>query len=265
MDTDHQRRRRASIDARPYVVIMKRPTIKLILSVKSKNWRAEGPDVLEKDEEYQKIRPKVLKEDDNTCRACGFKAKEGKWQEVHHLNDDHEDNSMLNLATLCSFCHMTQHIGFAGKNGEARLIWLPEISQTGLHHLVRTILVTKNEASKREDKTVKEMAVQAMALDTKLREREVRAKDLIGTNDPEVLGDILWRLANQGGDKYYPRREMLLNGIRLLPMGVRKGNEGRNVMADMITSWTEPGGPYGSGRAIKDWSAMMSKYAPLAR
>ena len=244
---------------------MKKPPIKLILSVKAKNWRAEDPDSYEKDEEFKRIRPRILKEDDYTCRACGFKSKDGKWQEVHHLNDDHSDNSLLNLATLCSYCHMTQHIGLAGKHGEARVIFLPEISQARLHHLVRTIQVAKHEASKRDDKIIKDMAATAKALEAKLLERYAEAKRLIGTADPAILGDILWRLSNSGNTAYYPRRDMLLDGIRLLPLGIRQGNEGRNVMADMVANWTEPSGPYGSGKSIKDWVAMMTKYAPIVR
>ena len=233
---------------------MKKAPLKLVLSVKAEKWRAEDPDSYEKDEAFQAVRPRVLKEDDFTCRACGFRAD--KWQEVHHINDDHSDNSITNLATLCSFCHMTQHIGLAGKNKEALLVWLPEISQPSLHHIVRAILVAEYEGNKPgADKIT---AAAAKALKDKLLSRESDAKKIIGTSNPEVLGDILWRMANESGNRLYPRREMMLNGIRLLPRGVRKDGN-KDVMSEMVQTWiSPPKGVYSGSRGSKDWKRLLT-------
>ena len=233
--------------------------MRLVLSVKAVRWRAEDPDSHEKDEGFRKIRPKVLERDKHTCKGCGFKSE--SWQEVHHLDDDHANNNLLNLVTLCSFCHMTQHIGLAGQKGEASLIWMPELPQYAINHLVRSIMVAETSAKESlNNKEFQDIAQAAAVLRAKLTAREVDAKRLIGTSSAAVLGDVLLRLAAESGDKFYPRREMLLDGIRLLPRGVRKGEDNKDIMAEMLKAWmTAKGGPYAVGRSVKEWRHLLSQ------
>lgn len=50
------------------------------------------------------LRPwrKYLKE---ACEECGFKAKERRQLDVHHLDGNKENNDPSNLRTLCPPCH----------------------------------------------------------------------------------------------------------------------------------------------------------------
>lgn len=220
------------------------PTLRL--SVKAKNWRMMDTHAADADAEFQMVRKKVLERDDYTCRLCGFKA--AKWQEVHHVNDDHSDNRKENLWTVCSYCHMCQHIGLAGRNEEAVLVWMPEISQAQLHHIVRTIQVakrwsdtaTKARAVRQETvKQAKKFEDGAAALMSKLRERELVAHERLGTSNLLDLANIMLVM----DDAQYERRGEFLHGYRMLPLGVRS-SDGDDVMAKIVTTWLEPGGPY---------------------
>lgn len=221
--------------------------IPLVLSVKCENWRMFDKGSAEADAEFQRVRKKALERDNSTCRFCGFRAP--KWQEVHHANDDHGDNRLDNLITACPFCHMCQHIGLAGKNEEAVLIWLPEIGQADLHHLVRTAMVAQRlaeeaKADVRNNKpemvrAYREAADVAKAVMANFRSREAVAEKMLGTSDPLEIGNAMLLLP----DDVYARRDDFLAGIRLLPLG-RRMNERDDVMAKQVTSWTEAGGPY---------------------
>lgn len=218
----------------------------LVPSVKCTNWRMYDKDSGEADAEFQRVRKKALERDNHVCRFCGF--RHIKWQEVHHLNDDHADNRPENLVTACPFCHMVQHIGLAGRNQEAVLAWIPEIPQDRLNHIVRTALVAQrsatvisgdtraNSAMVRTFRQASDAAKSAMAA---LRAREVEAERRLGSSDPLEIGNAMLLLP----DEVYSRRAEYLSGIRLLPLG-RRQQEREDVMAKQIDSWTDPGGPY---------------------
>lgn len=202
----------------------------------------------EADSEFRNVRRTVLQRDDYKCRFCSFRAL--KWQEVHHRNNDHADNRPNNLVTACSFCHMVQHIGLAGKNNEAVLIWLPEIPQDRLHHIVRTILVanrwaevTLSSPRRRPDiiNASKEMSDASRSLFAKLRDREEGAVRHIGTSNALELANILLSMP----DEAYDKRADFLRGVRLLPLGKRQ-QEGEDIMPKVIDSWMDAGGPYGN-------------------
>lgn len=77
-------------------------------------WRRDDWMAADADAEFKLVRQKVLERDEHTCRFCGFRAP--KWQEVHHLDDNHHNNDPDNLVTACMFCHMVHHLGLAGEN-----------------------------------------------------------------------------------------------------------------------------------------------------
>lgn len=239
----------------------------LVLSVKAANWRMNDAMSADADSEFSSVRKRALEEDDHTCRFCGFKAY--SWMEVHHLNDDHADNRLENLITTCSFCHLVQHIGLAGINKEATLIWLPQIPQATLHHVVRTILVAQRyaESFSKDDKArmspgamsaAKTMADGATSLMDKLRSGETKASELIGTCDPKVLGTVLFEIASSSPG-FYDKRSEFLKGIRLLPLGRRNSPTG-DKMPEIIDSWLLPKGPYNSLQP-KMWESLLQEFS----
>src|SRR5260370_2178786 len=70
-----------------------------------------------------------------TCQFCGQPT--AGWQEPYHLNDDHADNSHANIAVSCPLCHLPQHLHRPDIDGEAVLIWLPDMAQGAVNILAR--------------------------------------------------------------------------------------------------------------------------------
>jgi intracellular multiplication protein IcmJ len=237
---------------------MKLQMLPLVLSVKAKNWRMNDPNSAAADAEFSNVRKKALDRDDKTCRFCGFKAQQ--WQEVHHLNDDHSDNRPDNLVTACSFCHMCQHIGLAGRNDEAVLVWLPEMSQIRLNHLVRTLLVAVRWSEGQMVATrgpspnammAKSINDGARALLAKLRSRQAECEEYLKTSDPAEVADLLLAMP----DEHYAKRGDFLRGIRLLPLGTRR-QDGEDIMPKVVDSWLGSGGPY-AGMQPASWVGVL--------
>ena len=244
---------------------MPKDLLPLVLSVKAANWRMNDEDSEEADAEFRHVRLQALKRDDRACRFCGFEAL--KYQEVHHLNDDHADNRLQNLVTACGFCHSVQHIGLAGKLRESTLAWIPELSQDRLHHLVRTLLVARRWASgvqtdrRQRNEVVRaaaDLAQSAEAIYAKLKARSAEAEKRFVTSDPAELGMILHDIATtEATAAMYGRRAEFLAGLRLLPLG-RRMNGGKDSMPDMIDSWLGSGGPY-AGLQPRTWLSVLNQ------
>jgi hypothetical protein len=54
----------------------------------------------------QSLRPEIIKRDGERCSKCGTTEKK---LDVHHLNGNHEDNTLKNLRLLCRPCHNKTH------------------------------------------------------------------------------------------------------------------------------------------------------------
>lgn len=113
----------------------------LILSAHRKSWQVSSLHGTQQDPDKKavKIFERVWQRDSNSCYYCGFKAD--KWQEVHHLNDDHADFSMDNLVTICPLCHQCLHLNLAHTTNGGIVIWLPEFTQQELNYLCRSLFI----------------------------------------------------------------------------------------------------------------------------
>lgn len=225
---------------------MEKPKLSLVLSVKAKNWRQTDHLADKADEDFVKVRLRALQRDNYTCQGCGFKSS--KYQEVHHLDDDHHNNSLTNLATVCSFCHNCQHIGFAGMNKEAVLIYLPEFTQAEVNHTVRIKLVAERffqlskddiHAANVKQRLARQVYDAASSVFQAMEERQDEARARLDTSDPAELGDALLQL----DDVVYAKRTDFLAGIRLLPLGKRTVN-GEDQMRKMVDTWMENTGAF---------------------
>lgn len=232
---------------------------KILLSVKANKWRMDDLDVKEADEEFKEARLAALKRDEYTCRFCGFRAM--KYQEVHHLNDDHSDNRVENLITACSFCHMCAHIGLAGKNQEAKLIWLPEIEQAELNNLMRVLYYSLHWVKKTTAITTRQHTTlissirdTTNSLQASFSNREEACIRILGTSDPLELGNAMQYMP----DEIYAQRGETLKGIRLLPAG-KKISNGKDVLPDMFDAWEKSGGPF-SACAPSLWASLKRNY-----
>ena len=245
---------------------MSKALLPLFLSVKTQNWRMNDRNSMESDAEFQRVRKKALDRDQHTCRFCGF--KNNKWQEVHHFNDDHADNRLENLVTACPYCHLCQHIGLAGANKEAILIYRPEITQVQLHHLVRTAQVAERHYDSLRNETdaagqpkrspnlklAAEAAEMAKSLMAALKASAEGARQHLLTSDPVDLANAMLLMP----DEAYARRKDFLAGIRLLPLGVRNvGSENR--MTEMVDTWRTGGAAY-SNLLPNTWKTLITQF-----
>ena len=62
-----------------------------------------------KNDEWKRIRLKILKRDDYTCHYCGYRSE--KFQIVDHIDDNPENNDENNLQTICQMCNLIKHAG----------------------------------------------------------------------------------------------------------------------------------------------------------
>lgn len=230
----------------------------LALGVKSRTWRSGYEPA---DHAFREARPRVLERDQHSCVFCGFHSR--KWQQVHHVDDDHANNDQANLKTVCSYCHMNFHIGKAGQDG-AVLAFLPELSPEMVSHLWRAVAVARSYPSwlkargerGRPPGTV-EMR-EAMALYDAAGEvlsfvdaRRVKLEGVLGTSSPVLLGESL--LAAMRADwAFYDRRQEWLFGVRLIPPGPEQSFGGDEMVAYFLSAE----GPFGQGLKPGVWYAI---------
>lgn len=176
------------------------------------------------------VTEKTLKRDDYTCRFCGFKAKQ--FQRTIACPEAGDPP----FATVCTFCEQCLNLERAGLTGNGLLLWLPEMSQADLNHLVRAIYIARAEKGAMA-------AMATRALDA-LTVRRSEAKKRLGSDDPLLLATIFREALDV--DEIRAAR-MKLEGIRLLPSEkymVRGAKGDTNQMATLVRYWLSASGPY---------------------
>lgn len=172
----------------------------LDLSVKRRLWRGNDDAFESSDAAYAEIRPQVLRRDNFTCSYCGYRAQA---TEVHHVDDDHSNNAMPNLAVACPLCHAVNHIGQIAKRRGGVLVYLPEISQINLNHLLRTIFIQGDTDAGKQP---------AKRLLAYLLRRKAVCEQYLGTSSPLDLAEALLRLHPDD----YVKRQRVLSPIRIV-------------------------------------------------
>lgn len=71
-------------------------------------WRTITADKTSK-EDWKQIRLKILEHDNYSCQYCGFKSD--KWQIVHHIDGNPNNNREPNLMVVCQMCNLIEHAG----------------------------------------------------------------------------------------------------------------------------------------------------------
>lgn len=171
----------------------------LKLGAKRGKWRT-NPGAESGDKEFAEIKPKVLDRDRCTCVYCGTSVK---GMQVHHRNDNHEDNYPENLETVCEMCHAPNHLGFMGKAGV--IVYLPVLSQIEVSHLFRTIAVAISYGG--------EIGEKAKKLATIMIDRyRIPIDQVFGTDNPADFGNALIALS----DSDYESRYIALRDVRVL-------------------------------------------------
>ena len=137
----------------------------------------------------------------------------------------------------CVLCGLVQNLGRPRVDEEAQLIWLPELSQPALNALTRRVHINLRHHGESLE-TGAQPSTAAGDLPTlyqagqALLARRGEAETRLGTSDPSHLADALLRLSPAG----FKRRDVLLGGVRLLPMGKLFEAEG-DVYPQIVDSW----------------------------
>jgi intracellular multiplication protein IcmJ len=189
------------------------------------------------------LKKAVLERDNYTCQCCGFKA--GKYQEIHFQDHNRKNLAMANLATACIFCHQCFNLEHATTMRSGVMIWLPEITQKDLHHIMRAVYVARISQGP--------MAEAARATLDALMARREEARRRIQTDDPYVLSTVLNDFLTS---RYYADRNEKLDGIRLLPLDrrlIREADLEFNQFPQILAYWRSKDGPFGE-RAPTLWT-----------
>lgn len=107
----------------------------LILTAKKELWDISLVHGTKNDEDprMMKIIDKIFERDKYTCQFCGWRSK--KYQEIHHLDHNHDNFNEKNLVTACPCCHQVFHLPSVSLSKGGVMIWLPEIPQNVLNNL----------------------------------------------------------------------------------------------------------------------------------
>lgn len=188
------------------------------------------------------LKAQILERDNHTCRACGFHAK--KYQEVHTVNANPADLRPENLATVCIFCHQCYNLDRVPSMRSGVMVWLPEISQTRLHHIARAIYVARISQGDMAEAARKTLDI--------LMGRREEVKKRLGTDDPYTLSMVL---RDYLSEKHYYYRSQKLEGIRLFPLDrriIKEADLEFNQFPQILAYWRSKDGPFG-GKAPPQW------------
>ena len=219
----------------------------LHLGVKRTVWSTKALDKRVRSSDPKAARQKILERDDHTCRFCGFRAE--KYQMIHHKNGFTDDFTPDNCLTACVFCHQCFDLAGVQEMGSGMLIWLPEIGQAALHHIMRALYVariTKGPAG--------ETARGALDI---LINRGSEARKRLGTDNPDALAIVMKDFLSH---KAYARAIKKIKGIRLLPLDKRMVIEDDlefNQFPQILAYWRSKNGPF-HGLKPEDWAEKLS-------
>jgi len=174
----------------------------------------------------------------NSCRSCGLKT--ASWRELRQFNEDHADVARQTVVPACVLCYLVQHLERDTIDDEALLIWLPEMTQGALNALARGVHLRLGADGDpinwdRRPPSHNAAARSAFSAFMALRDRAAEAESRLGTSSPTELCAALSRAPPD----VYAKRDVLLDGLRLLPLG-RFFRGGRDIypalLSDLLNS-----------------------------
>ena len=197
------------------------------------------------------LKEKIHKRDHDTCHFCGFTSP--KYQNIHHKDMNINNTDETNLVTACVFCHQCFFLDYVAKMESGMLVWLPEISQTALHHIARAIYVGRISQG--------DIADASRAAYETLMSRRQEAEDRVGTDNPYILAQVM---QDYLGPKAYGNRAPKLDGLRLFPLDKRMVTEGEltfNQFPQVLAFWRSKNGPFG-GKPPAQWIGLAKGVLP---
>jgi intracellular multiplication protein IcmJ len=202
--------------------------------------------------ELSKLIQQTFEKDSYTCGYCGFQSKQFQKAIPHDWAvNDPRDSAMV---TACIFCEQCFALETVGPMASGTLVWLPEISQASLNHIMRAIYASRAQMDVAPE-SIKNCADRAFEI---LFNRRGEAKRRIGTDDPMVLGAALLENVDEA---VYEKRGEKLDGVRLMPLDKRMipSNNGQDndQFPRIIEYWVSDDGPMGHFPPDK-WEALLN-------
>jgi intracellular multiplication protein IcmJ len=241
-------------------MVQKRVVPDLVMSAKRSVWRMNDHAGEDADKEFQRLRNVVLDACGGRCEFCGFAS--GRYQEVHHGDDDHRNNKRENLFGSCPLCHQVFHIGLAGMREGGLIIYAPELTQTEINQislLIWTIEATTDPAVIETDmfRRIRDRAVKLrgdlenrrgtvlLRMEAYLKENGLLPEGMkprLSHYSPVLFANVLMSL----DEETYAKRQSLLGGLRLLPRSAR--------FEERVKHWRDEQAKI---MAITDWPSLV--------
>lgn len=184
----------------------------LTFSTKSRIWGDRSGKAMEPTAAQfaeRDLKQQALKKHQYTCRYCGFQSIHNQ---VHNLNDNHDDLRDENLQPIDPLCHGWQHLGELN-GGDAVIAYLPGLSGQDVNHLQRTLLVALHAGDDA-------MRADAGKLMNWLASHRDYTSGAWGTYEPATFAAALVRQSEQDRDK----REIVFSDLALV-FNPRRYNE----------------------------------------
>jgi intracellular multiplication protein IcmJ len=138
----------------------------------------------------------------------------------------------------CALCDLVQNLIRPRIDDEACIVWVPELSQPALNVTIRHVHLALRAHGERVETDAKPTKATGMipslyhtAQALLVRRREASSR--LGTSCPSELADALLRLPPDA----YGRRDKLLGGARLLPLG-RVFTGTTDIYPEIVDSWS---------------------------
>ncbi len=190
---------------------------------------------------------KTLGRDSFSCRCCGFTSP--KYQRVLSVSAlSSGKGGGEDFVAVCSFCELTATLDRAGQTAAGYVIWLPELSQGDLNHVMHALYIARESAHAELSKAA------SRTLDV-LTARRAEAKKRLGTDDPLIFATALLEQVEPAHDA---ARAARLEGLRFLPLDryfVPVRGKETNVFPQMLAYWASAEGPYGK-LPVEQWTAL---------
>jgi intracellular multiplication protein IcmJ len=183
---------------------------------------------LRADAEYKAVRPRVMAQQENRCRFCGYTSKHNH---CHHLDGNHANNEPENFAVADSLCHAYHHLGQTGSQDQFShdnlrtktvLAAVPELSPSDLNLLQRAIGVALLDQA--EEATAKQIY-------KLIEERAEPVREAFGTFRPADFAGAMEKL----NPEEYANRGSTLADLRLVFREDMLKNEGRRFLEDFTS------------------------------
>lgn len=176
----------------------------IILSSSKATWQAPNPHG---SKNWNKnIHSLISKRYKHTCQYCGWVDQE--FNEVHHIDENHENMNENNLTLACPLCHQCFHLGHASLSLGGKIIWVKDITQAEVNHIARMSWILETEPNHPMLPNVRNLML-SFENQTQLMENNY------ATNASELYfwDELLMKLTPE----QYNERKDLLKNIVLLP------------------------------------------------